>query len=222
MRLVFYSGGYDFENTTLDRHLIDLVPTQFPQITYIPSCSYLCDSDFQDFIKQYQRFNIHNIINFPIDLPFTDVLKNEVLKSDIIHLSGGNTFYFLKHLRKTGMLSELKKFVKRGGVLTGLSAGAIIMTKSIETAAFPHFDRDENDENLRNYTGMELVNFEFFPHYKNSKRYDCEILDYSRNVNFPIYACPDGSGIVVKNEKISFIGKTYCFLKGKKFIVNPC
>ena len=95
MKLVLYSGGHDFENIQLDRHLIDLVATNYPQIAYIPSCSYLCDSDFHDFIKQYEKFNIHNIINFPIDLPYTDVLKNEVLKSDIIHLSGGNTYYFL-------------------------------------------------------------------------------------------------------------------------------
>ena len=220
MKLVLYSGGHDFENIQLDRHLIDLVATNYPQITYIPSCSYLCDSDFHDFIKQYEKFNIHNIINFPIDLPYTDVLKNEVLKSDIIHLSGGNTYYFLKYLRKTGMINELKRFVRNGGVLTGLSAGAIIMTKSIETAGFPEFDRDHNDEKLRNFKAMNLVDFEFFPHYRNSKRYDKEILDYSRNQDFPIYACPDGSGIVVKNNEISFVGKTFCFYQGKKFIVN--
>lgn len=220
MKLVFYSGGHDYENIQLDKHLIDLVHTDSPQITYIPSCSYLCDSDFHDFIKQYERFNIHNIINFPIDLPYTEVLKNEVLKSDVIHLSGGNTYYFLKYLRKTGMINDLKRFVRNGGVLTGLSAGAIIMTKSIETAGFPDFDRDVNDEKLRNFKAMNLVDFEFFPHYRNSKRYDAEILDYSKEQDFPIYACPDGSGIVVKNNEISFVGKTYCFFRGKKFIVK--
>lgn len=221
MKLVFYSGGHDFENIRLDKHLIDLAQTEFPQITYIPSCSYLCERDFHDFIKQYERFNIHNIINFPVDLPYTEVLKNEVLKSDIIHLAGGNTYYFLKYLRKTKMLGELKRFVQNGGILTGLSAGAIIMTKSIETAGFPDFDKDENDEKLRNFKAMGLVDFEFFPHYKNSKRYDVHIINYSKKHNFPIYACPDGSGIVVKNDEISFVGKTYGFIRGKKFIITP-
>lgn len=220
MKLVFYSGGHDFENIQLDKKLIALAQTNSPQITYIPSCSYLCDSDFQDFIKQYAKFNIHNIINFPIDQPYTEVLKNEVFKSDIIHLSGGNTYYFLKHLRKTKMLSELKKFVKRGGILTGLSAGAIIMTPNIETAGLPEFDKDENDENLTNLKSLGLVDFEFFPHYKNSKRYDAELIDYSSQIEEPIYACPDGSGIIVKDNVISFIGKTYCFFKGKKSVVR--
>lgn len=219
MKLVFYSGGHDFENHLLDTNLLKLA-TKNPQVTYIPSCSYLCTEDFRDFVEQYGKHQIHNIINFPIDVPFTDILKEEVLKSDIIHLSGGNTYYFLKHLRKTGMINELKQFVKRGGILTGLSAGAIIMTKSIETAGFPEFDKDENDDNVKNLKGMGFVNFEFFPHYRNSKRYDKEIVEYSKSTERPLYACPDGSGIVVDNEMIQFVGKVYCFHHGKKFIVK--
>ena len=219
MKLVFYSGGHDFENNILDKTLIKLAGKN-PQITYIPSCSYLCDQDFREFVDQYEKYHIHNIINFPIDIEFTEVLKEEVFKSDIIHLSGGNTYYFLKHLRRTGMLGELKKFAKRGGILTGLSAGAIIMTKSIETAGFPEFDRDDNDENIKNLKAMGLVNFEFFPHYKNSKRYDKEITEYSKSTDRPLYACPDGSGIVVDNDMIKFIGKAYCFHQGRKFIVK--
>jgi len=220
MKLIFYSGGHDFENLSIDKNLLELSNKESPQITYIPSCSYLCDQDFIEFVNQYGKFNIHNIINFPIDIPYTEILKTEVLKSDIIHLSGGNTYYFLKYLRQSGMLSELKQFVKNGGILTGLSAGAIIMTSSIETAGFPEFDKDENDENLKNLKGMGLVNFEFFPHYKNSKRYDREIVSYSRSHDSPVYACPDGSGIIVNNNQLTFIGKAFCFFKGKKFIIK--
>jgi dipeptidase E len=219
MRLVFYSGGHDFENLLLDKNLLMLAGNN-PQITYIPSCSYLCEQDFREFVGQYAKFNIHNIINFPIDTDYTEVLKDEVFKSDIIHLSGGNTFYFLKHLRKTGMLEELKAFAKNGGILTGLSAGAILMTKTIETAGFPSFDKDDNDENIKSLKAMNLVNFEFFPHYKNSKRYDKEIELYSKSTDRPLYACPDGSGIIVDNDVIKFIGKAYCFHQGKKFILK--
>jgi dipeptidase E len=220
MKLIFYSGGHDFENLSIDQNLLELSKNESPQITYIPSCSYLCDQDFKEFVNQYEQFDIHNIINFPIDVPYTEILKAEVLKSDIIHLSGGNTYYFLKYLRKSGMLNELKKFAKNGGILTGLSAGAIIMTKNIETAGFPSFDKDENDENLKNLKGMGLVNFEFFPHYRNSKRYDREIINYSKAHDSPIYACPDGSGIIVNNNQLTFIGKAFCFNKGKKFIIK--
>ena len=62
---------------------------------------------------------------------------SELLKSDLIFLGGGNTFYFLKHLKSTGLIDELKTFAANGGVLCGLSAGAIIMTPHVHTASFP-------------------------------------------------------------------------------------
>jgi dipeptidase E len=220
MNLVFYGGDAD-ENELIDEILLDSLDNENPLITYIPSCSYLSDLDFRDFVDQYKPFGVDQFINFPIDKPFSSILKEQVLKSDIIHLSGGNTYYFLYHLRSTGLLNELKEFVDRGGVLTGLSAGAIIMTKNINTAGFPEFDCDENEDNLKNLKAMNLVDFEFFPHYKNSKRYDEELIKYSKSIKKPLYACPDGSGIIVKDESIEFIGKSYCFLQGKKSRLYP-
>ena len=145
---------------------------------------------------------------------------SEALKSEIIRLSGGNTYYFLKHLRKTGLLKHLKEFVKRGGVLTGLSAGGILMTPIISAAGYPEFDKDDNDEKVRNLRGLNLVKFEFFPHYKNSPRYDKDLIRESKRVDYPIYAIPDGSGVVVTENKLKFIGKSYCFFKGKKVLLS--
>lgn len=220
MKLVFYSGGHEEENTLLDQQLLKLVGKEDPLITFIPSCSYESELYFKEFIEQYQRFGVKRFLHFPIDIPYDDILLNEVLKSDVIHLGGGNTFYFIKHLKKTGMLSRLKSFVKEGGILTGLSAGAIIMSPRIDTASFPEFDCDENADNVRSFKAMNLVHFEFFPHYKNSKRYDKELLRYSKQRAIPLYACPDGSGIIVDHENVTFSGKTYCFFQGKKTMIN--
>ena len=220
MNLVLYSGGFERENLLLDAQTIKLTGKENPSITYIPSCSYDSEVDFNEFIKHYRVLGLSRFIHFPIDVDYDETIKKEAFTSDIIHLSGGNTYYFLKHLRKKGMLKELKRFVKRGGVLTGLSAGAIIMTPTIDTAGFPYFDKDENEENLKNLKGMNLVDFEFFPHYKNSKRYDSELLEHSKKMDRPIYACPDGSGIVIKKESVKFQGKCFCFFKGKKLKIK--
>jgi dipeptidase E len=221
MNLVFYSGGFANENYNVDRALLDICEKKENiQITFIPSCSYFADNEYQDFVEQYKKFDINKIIKFQVDQHYTESLKRAVLKSDIIHLGGGNTYYFLKHLKKKSFLSELKQWNKKGGILTGLSAGAIIMTKTIETAGFPSFDKDENEEGITNLKGMELVDFEFFPHYKNSKRYDSELINYSLNSKLPVYACPDGSGIVLNGDELRFIGKTACFFNGQKHFVN--
>jgi len=220
VNLVLYSGGFEKENISLDRKLLELADKENPSITYIPSCSYDSEIDFNDFIRHYRALGISRFIHFPVDIDFDETIKKEAFLSDIIHLSGGNTYYFLKHLRRKGMLKELKAFVKRGGVLTGLSAGAILMTPSICTAGFPEFDKDENEDNIKNLKAMNLVRFEFFPHYRNSKRYDSELIKHSKGLDRPIYACPDGSGIIVKEGTLAFEGKCFSFFQGKKVKIN--
>ncbi len=220
MKLIFYSGGVPQDNALLDKSLLSLFKNKSPKLTFIPTCSYHASEDFEDIIEQYRPYGIKKFLKLEVDQPFSETMKQAALNSDIIYLGGGNTFYFLKYLRKTGLLKELRTWVKQGGVLTGMSAGAIMMTKKIDTAGFPSFDRDENDENLKNLSAMQLVDFEFFPHYKNSKRYDEELSRYSESLDTPLYACPDGSGIMLNDDEIRFLGKTVCFFNGKKYLVN--
>lgn len=216
MRLVFYSGGTGEQNRQLDRLALKLTRKRYPKIAYIPSCSFDAEVDFKDFVHQFTQFDVTQFIYFPIDIPFDSILMREVFQCDLIHLSGGNTFYFLKTLRDSGLIGPLKDFVERGGVLTGLSAGAILMTPSIHTASFPSFDCDENSDGVRNFKSLKLVNFEIFPHYKNSHRYDLELKAYSESRKHPLYALPDGSGIVRDGNILSFVGKVYSFVAGVK------
>ena len=220
MKLVFYGGGDSNDNIQVDKSLIKMVDKESPLFTFIPSCSIDADIEFLDFVKQYKKFKVKRFLTFPLDTITDDVLLEQVFKSDVIHLGGGNTYYFLKTLRKRKLMSEFKKFVKRGGILTGLSAGAILMTPQIDTASFPEFDKDDNDCNIRNFKSLNLVDFEFFPHYKNSKRYDMELIKHSKTTASPVYACYDGSGIIVNSGELQFVGKVYVFINGKKIKIN--
>lgn len=217
MKLALFSGGHDDENIEMDKALVEMTGVSSPTITYIPSSSYDSEIEFREFVRRFRKYNVTKFLHFPIDVPFDQVLLKEVLKSDVIFLSGGNTFYFLHHLRRTKLLNSLKTFAKSGGVLAGLSAGAILMTPSIHTAGFPSFNCDDNDEGLTNWKSLNLVPFEFFPHYVNSKRYIEEVVSYSELTKNHLYASTDGSGILVKNDQVQFIGKHYCFHKGEKF-----
>ena len=220
MNLVFYSGGNDQENHLLDKSFVEVLDKKNPVITFIPSSSYLSDQEFKSFVRHYSKFKISRFIHFPIDVPFDKILFQEVMRSDAIHMAGGNTFYFLHHLRKMKLLPQLRSFAQKGGVLTGLSAGAIMMTENIEMAAYPEFDRDENIVNIKNLTALNLVDFLFFPHFRNSPRYDAVFKSYTKKNSKIIYACPDGAGIVVRENELRFIGKCYAFSEGKKFTIN--
>jgi dipeptidase E len=220
MKLVLYSGGDDKDNQQLDRGFVDLIGKKNPVVTFIPSSSYLSDQEFKVFVRHYSRYKITKFIHFPIDMPFDRIMFQEVIRSDAIHMGGGNTFYFLNSLRKAKLLKDLKIFVERGGVLTGLSAGAIMMTENIEMAAYPEFDRDENIVGLKNLSALNLVDFAFFPHFKNSARYDVAFKRYSKMKKKVIYACPDGAGIIVNDGELRFIGKTFAFIDGHKLPIN--
>lgn len=220
MKLVFYSGGIDEENKILDKNFVELVGKKNPVVTFIPSSSYLSADEFKAFVRHYSKLKIHRFIHFPVDVPFDKVLFKEVMRSDAIHMAGGNTFYFLNSLRKTKLIGELRRFAIDGGVLTGLSAGAIIMTENIEMASYPEFDRDENIVGLKNLSSLNLVDFAFFPHFKNSARYDTAFRKYTKIKNKVIYACPDGAGIVMNNNEMRFIGKVFAFSNGHKFSIN--
>lgn len=220
MKLVLYGGGHSKENGDLDQALLKLVGKKSPQVTLIPSQTYDSDVEFREFILQYSKYDITKFLMLPIDYAVDKVLLSQALKSDVIHLSGGNTYYFLKYLRKSKLIPEIRKFVARGGVLTGLSAGAIIMTPVIKSAGVPSFDCDANEEKLKNLKGMNLVKFEFFPHYVNSKRYENELKAYSLKTKNPLFACPDGSGIIVEDKSMTFVGRAYCFYRGKKLHIT--
>jgi len=220
VKLVFYSGGDENDNESVDEACVHLIKNPNPTFVFIPSSSYDGESEFQDFVEQYERFGVTRFIYFPIDIPQDRVLMKEVFNSDMIHLGGGNTYYFLKYLRKYNYLEFLREYALMGKVLTGLSAGAIMMTPNIKTAGYPTFDRDENEENVRNLQALGLVRFEFFPHYKNSIRYDRELIERSRNLNHPLFGLPNGSGIVRNAEQLIFVGKAWAFKGGKKILLN--
>ena len=110
----------------------------------------------------------------------------------------------------------MKKQCFQGKTIAGISAGAILMTPNIHSASYPKFDCDDNEDNVKNMKAMGLVDFEFFPHYRNSDRYDNELKKQSKKLSYPLYALPDGSGVIKDNHKMVFVGKAWCFYKGEK------
>ena len=219
MRIVMYSGGDASENEEVDRHLFELAGTIRPKITFIPTASYHSRESFHEFIGHYKQYGIRNFRMLQVDELYSAAELQEALDVDIVYFGGGNTYHLLDAIRTSDFYPALRRFLHEDGVVAGLSAGAIVMTPTIYTAAIPEFDADPNDIGLQDLTGMGLVPFEFFPHYVNEQRYDLPFLEYSRSVPYPIYACPDGSGIVSKRGEVTFVGECYGFHAGRKFVV---
>jgi len=221
MRLVLYSGGYLVDNDELNEVVMQMITHKSKShITYIPAAYDDSDEYYEEFITQFTKLGVEYFSVFHVDKPFNRRELKDILKSDAIYLSGGNTFYFLKHLRESGCMNILKKYVDSGGILMGESAGSIIMCEDIATAGYPRWDRDENDVEITDITGLSLTDFNFFPHFEVDDRYVNELRYRSTLINKPIYAAPDCSGIVVDYEKLTFVGECYCFFAGKWFQIS--
>jgi dipeptidase E len=221
MKLVLYSGGTGKDNKALVREGTELLRhKELPVITFIPVEGDDAAHDFKVFQGKFRDLKVGKFQCIPIDRRLSAKAKKALFSSDAIFLGGGNTYYFLKHLRENKLLPRLRAFVKRGGVLMGLSAGSIVMTPSIMTAAVPVVDSDENEVGLTDLKALGLVPFEFSPHYYRSKVVDRELKDYSKSLPHPIYACKDGQGIVVENGKIRFIGRVNVFHRGEKYTIQ--
>jgi dipeptidase E len=219
MKVVIYSGGYVEENEDLDYELLALLDNEKPRVTFIPSSFEEAEDQFDDFIFHFEKYGWDDFLLFPVDRPFTKYSAHNALKRDLVFLSGGNTFYFLKHLKKSGLAGQLKKYAEDGGVICGESAGGIILTPSITTASYPAFDADDNEVGLKNWKGLGLIPFEFFPHFCNTKRYIHALNYASQESHVPIFAVPDGNGIIIDGDKTSFVGPQWGFFRGKKFVI---
>ncbi|MFK7895293.1 MAG: Type 1 glutamine amidotransferase-like domain-containing protein [Myxococcota bacterium] len=235
-RMVLYSGGQEKRNSAIHERLIELAlhrPSRKPRnevrMSYVPFVEEGARPYYQRFMRRYRRFGATHFECIPPDRPElrTDEaarrrMERVLLASDIIYLSGGNTFTFLHHLRRSGLLKTLERFARRGGVIAGLSAGGILMTPHIGLAGYPEFDRDENEIGLtkRGEKSLGLVNFEFFPHYRNSPRYRNALQAYSRNTGVPLYACRDGSGIVLDGDCFTAHGDVWLFDRGQSLRIG--
>jgi dipeptidase E len=111
----------------------------------------------------------------------------------------------------------LKRFAARGRVVAGLSAGGILMTPHIALAGYPAFDRDEDEigTSPHRQRALGLVDFEFFPHYRHSARYREALERHSRRSPRPLYACRDGSGIVIEGDCFTAHGEVWLFDRGR-------
>lgn len=219
MKLVLYSG-YDEDNTAMDRELMRLIGKPSPTVTFIPSAHHVPDYEYQYFCDTFSDYGVKNVRIFNVDQPYSPKQAAQALSADLIYLSGGNTFYFLKSIQRQHFDHELKEYVARGGVLAGLSAGAILMTPAITSASYPKFDRDDNDVGITNLDALGLVDFEFFPHYDSEPEYSRELKKQSKLIKWPIYGASDGGGIVVEGQKLSFYGDVWGYLGGKEFRVT--
>lgn len=87
-------------------------------------------------------------------------------ETDIIYFTGGNSFFLIDQLHKTGVDKLLKKELKKGKLMIGESAGSVICAPSISYIEI--MDEKPEDYSQIDDNGLNLIDFYVLPHYLTS------------------------------------------------------
>ena len=134
---------------------------------------------------------------------FLDLESENIQKlsnADVIYVSGGNTFKLMKFARERNFGSVIKTVTNTNTLFIGVSAGSIILGKSIEIAGIA--GGDANDVGLKDLSGFVLLNNDIHPHYVDTQ--EEEIKKYENKHNVKVLRITDNEAIMYDN-KLSYI-----------------
>lgn len=135
----------------------------------------------------------------------TDEISSKIKNNDFIYVTGGNTFYLLQELKRTGADKLIIDEVNSGKLYIGESAGAMVASANVEYAK--GMDSIKKAPDLESFDALGLVEFYAVPHYNNPpfKKAAQKIIDtYSSTLNLtPI---SNSQAISVNNNEIKVEG----------------
>jgi dipeptidase E len=134
-----------------------------------------------------------------------DSLKEELQKADIIYVGGGNTFYLLHWAKQSGLNNIIHDLINQGKIYIGNSAGSVLAGPNIELAGWI-IHQDDNDLNLEDLTGFNMVPFAISPHYNN--HHQIHISKLSENLTYDVIPLTNFQAIQVTDNTHDIVGET--------------
>lgn len=136
-----------------------------------------------------------------VDLKEKDerTLGDKLATADAIYVNGGNTYWLLHWVRKSGFGKVIHQLLDQGKVYVGVSAGTIIACPDIR-----EIGDSENVTGMEDTSGLGLVEFAISPHYSADDPRD--LSSRSKTIAYPFVAIPDSQVILVNGDEVRIIG----------------
>lgn len=178
-------------------------------VAIIPAAKQHHPSEYVEFkISQYTEilkdFGFGSAFFLDIQNRSQKEIESSIQKADVVLVLGGNSFFLLDVARKCNLATILSK-QPDSKTYIGISAGSIVVGPSIEIAD-NDFANDPDIVGLKNLTGLGLLDFAIFPHYKDEYDEKMNELISEKNIQYPIYALRDEQNLIVSGDDISFLG----------------
>lgn len=135
-------------------------------VTFIPTAAL---PDKLDFHVQYSKELLSELGLVVDELEISTATHLDIVskleKNDYIYVVGGNTFYLLQEMNRTGAGNLIKMQINAGKMFIGESAGAILVAPDIEYAK--DTDNPLMAPLLNTYEALNIIDFYPVPHYKD-------------------------------------------------------
>lgn len=129
--------------------------------------------DNKDFVEAdriaLEKYGL-DIVEMDIKNKNEEEIREIIDGADIVLVAGGDTFYLMEKLKESGADKIIKKFVARGGIYIGSSAGSIICCPTIEGAE--DFDDPNLAPKLDNFNGLGIFRNVIIPHAQKEKYFE--------------------------------------------------
>lgn len=130
----------------------------------------------------------------------------DLMNYDVVELIGGNPYYLLDSIRKNGYSEALAVFAN-SKVIIGCSAGALVLTPSLDLIDL--YSPEMNIVDLKDLSACRLTEVRFLPHYsKFLNRYDlfeekCAL--YEQENACSVLRINDGEGVFINETDVTIV-----------------
>lgn len=165
MKKLFLTASFADVSSQLSSFLNDSIDGK--SVAFIPTASLV--EDYRGYVDNdriaFEKLGIR-INELDISTASFPSIKTILLESDYIFISGGNTFYLLQELKRTGTDQLICDWVNKGKPYIGSSAGSIVLAPNIRYVEL--MDDAQKAKQLDNTQGLNLINFYPIPHFDNA------------------------------------------------------
>lgn len=142
-------------------------PSLGKRVTFIPTASLVEKVVF--YVKAGKKaLESMGLVVDPLDVASASrsEIADKLANNDFIYITGGNTFYLLQELKKSGADKLIVQAVREGKLYIGESAGAMVTSPHIEYVAT--MDSVKKAPELKSFDAMALVDCYPVPHHTNA------------------------------------------------------
>ncbi len=148
-----------------------------------------------------------------VDIEFypKEGLRAKLEEADIIYVNGGNTFYLLDQVRKSGLDVYIRELLETR-IYMSSSAGSVLVTPNTYPSRWKGMN-DTNDSNIEDFAGLSLVPFCLFVHYEE-ENLRASVEKQAKDFPYKVVCLTNQQAVAVDGDSWEIVGT------GEKLIFN--